>query len=48
LLFDRAYGRPITPIETMGEAPHMIVLDCDHDTDKQYEKQLTEQPDKQG
>jgi len=27
LLFDRAYGRPLTPTEEIGEAPCMIVLD---------------------
>lgn len=26
ILFDRAYGRPITPIETTGEAPKMVFL----------------------
>lgn len=26
VLFDRAYGRPITPIETAGEAPMMIMI----------------------
>ena len=27
ILFDRAFGRPITPIETTGEAPHMVLID---------------------
>lgn len=40
ILFDRAYGRPITPIETVGEVPKMIMLDCDHDTAELHEKQL--------
>lgn len=27
LLFDRAYGKPLTPIEEIGETPMMIVID---------------------
>lgn len=27
ILFDRAYGRPITPFETTGEAPRMLIMD---------------------
>ena len=26
-LFDRAFGRPLTPIEEIGETPKMILLD---------------------
>ncbi|MFZ2149755.1 MAG: hypothetical protein WAV15_01175 [Minisyncoccia bacterium] len=27
ILFDRAYGRPLTPIENVGETPMMIMID---------------------
>jgi hypothetical protein len=27
ILFDRAFGKPLIPIETVGEAPMMIMLD---------------------
>ena len=27
ILFDRAYGRPLTPIENVGETPMMVMID---------------------